>query len=226
MPRRDLNDNTAWDDCREAVVYSKSNVAVAATPNKELGPLGLPFGLLLVTWGVLDAARLQAGDGIVQSNALVRLRDAETAVVVTNVHHDTLALVRQKRGDPLFVLLFPNTLSDILKRALAGVTAVAKVLLLKLGQPGTPKALSEANAAPLQVAINQAAGALDNRLQAVAIRDAGSQAVKQYKTDVNAALRLLESELSKFAVIHKKPPQWVNAFFLPPKPTKVKPAAV
>ncbi|MSQ84521.1 MAG: hypothetical protein EXR77_16845 [Myxococcales bacterium] len=171
----------------------------------------------------MDGQFLAAADGMTQAHAVVRLRDAEAGVAVTNAHHATLAAVQQDRKALLFGRLFANTLTVMLRKHLGRLVDAAKELVLVLQEPLTPAPLATAHLAPLQAASANGSVALDDRKKAEAAADTNRAAREVWIASANAGLRTVEAELQKFAVASGRPQQWVDSFFAPPKAAAAKP---
>lgn len=248
MPRRTLTKATPWDDARSAVAYTRASLQVAReraeAKAKKAGGKGkagakaeapdaekdaiffADLEKLLVphlgAWLEVNRQVIEAVDGMTAGNARVRRIDADAEIVITDVHHDVLALVRQNRKDKLFVRLFPKPLSTLLRNALGRLVGQARDLLAALGQSGMPTELAGHQTRAIEDLVGDADDALQKRRSAEATRDAAGGQVQGWKDEANKHLRTVEGRLGEHAAQRGLSVGWVDSFFLPPERNRSK----
>jgi hypothetical protein len=214
MGRREMTERTSWDDGYGTVAYLADALALVGEDNdKAVGSLVPQVESLLSRWEVLDTERRARRRAIGKAHALVRRRDLAADTTVTDLHHDTMAQVKQDRAAPLFTRLFPDSLSVVVRMALESELPVLRVLALKLAEDETPTALKKAHEKPLAEAIEKGAAALRNREEAFAAAGRVSARIASWREDVNAALLGIEGALQQIASARKLGPAWVDTFF-------------
>ena len=214
MARRELTERTSWDDSHGAVAYLADALALAGEDaDKAVGALAPQVENLLSRWEVLDIDRRARRRAVGRAHALVRRRDLAADTTVTDLHNDTMAQVKQDRAAPLFIRLFPDSLSVVVRMALESELPVLRVLALKLAEDETPEALKKAHTKPLTEAIEKGDAALRNREEAFAASGRVSAKIASWREDVNAALLGIEGALKLIASERKLGPAWVDTFF-------------
>lgn len=224
MARRDIQGSDSLVDARQYLVWPLANLAAAAKSEPELAKLAAGAEKALAQWDAIFAASLAGWDGITKAHALVRLRDAEAGEVVAATHNGVLSHVNLNRKASLFLRLFPETLSRVLKLRLGRLVETCKELVLALGVGDTPKAIADAHTKPLQGAINNGAMAIEGRYQAEVVRNVAGAEREKWRKAANDALKILEADLQKHAVAKGRQQTWTDAFFMPPLTPKKKAA--
>jgi hypothetical protein len=214
MGRRDLSDRTAWDDGHGAVAYTTDALALAGEDgDKAVGALAHAAEKLLARWEALDIDRRAKRRAVGKSHALVRRRDLQADTVATDLHNDTLGLVKQDRSAGLFTRLFPATLSVVVRMSLESELPVLRTLAHKLAEEETPAALKKAHTKLLGEAIEKGEGAIRGREEAFAAAGRVSAKIASWREDANAVLLGIEGALKQIAAERKLGTDWVDTFF-------------
>lgn len=214
MGRRELLDRTSWDDGFGIIAYTADALALAsADGDKAVGALAARAEKLLKQWDTLDIERRTKRRAIGKAHALVRRRDNQADSLVVEIHHDTMALVRQDREAPLFSRLFPDPLSMVVRMALESELPVLRVLALKLDEGETPATLKKTHGKPLADVIEKGNAAIQGREEAFAASGRVSAQIASWREDVNATTLGIEGALKQIASERKLGSEWVDTFF-------------
>ena len=214
MGQRPLNERTSWDDGHDKVAYIADAVALAGGDgDKSTGALAPQVEKLLARWEVLDVERRAKRRAVGKAHALVRRRDLDADTTVTDLHNDTMAQVKQDRAAPLFMRLFPDSLSVVVRMALESELPVLRVLAHKLAEEETPGALKKAHTKPLAEAIEKGDAAIRGREEAFAAAGRVTAKIASWREDVNAVLLGVEGALKQIAAERKLGQAWVDTFF-------------
>jgi hypothetical protein len=215
MRRRQLSENTSWEDAYNAVAYVADALAlVGAEGDEEVGALALKVEQLLGTWEALDGERRRERRRIGHANAQVRRRDVQADVQVTLLHNDVLEHVAQERKSPLFLGLFPDPLPTVIRMSLGSELPVLRVLLTKLREPETPSALRERHEAALGRIIEQGTAAIQTREEAFAAAGRTAARMATWRDDAGNVLAGVEEALHGIAAARGYGGDWVDAFFV------------
>jgi len=214
MARRDLTQRTSWDDSHGVVAYTADALSVAGEDGDEgAGALARPVEKLLEQWEKLDDERRAKRRAVGRANALVRRRDVQADSAVTALHHDVLGHVKQDRTASLFVRLFPDPLSGVVRLSLESQLPVMRALARELADAETPAAVKKAHTKPLAESIERGESALRTREEAFVAAARTSARIASWRDDVNHALRGVEGALQQIASERRLGGEWVDAFF-------------
>ena len=214
MARRELTERTSWDDGHGAVAYLADALALAGEDgDKAVGAVAHQVEKLLVRWEVLDVDRRAKRRAVGKAHALVRRRDLAADTTVTDLHNDTMAQVKQDRSAPLFIRLFPDSLSVVVRMALESELPVLRVLAHKLAEEETPAALKKAHTKALAEAIERGDAAIRGREEAFAVAGRVTAKITSWREDVNAVVLGIEGALKQIASERKLGQMWVETFF-------------
>jgi hypothetical protein len=214
MGRRDLTDRTSWDDGYGIVAYTADALVLGGEDgDKAVGALAKPVEKLLAQWDTLDAERRAKRRAVGRAHALVRRRDVQADAVVTALHNDVLGYVKQDRSAALFVRLFPDPLSSVVRMALESQLPVMRALALALDDPETPAELKKAHAKPLADAIAKGQAAIQAREEAFSAAGRTSARIASWREDANHVLLGVEGALQQIASERRLGAEWVDAAF-------------
>jgi hypothetical protein len=129
------------------------------------------------------------------------------------IHNDTLAIVKMDRTAPLFVRLFPEPVSKMVRLSLEPELPVLRALHRKLHEPETPTALRKAHAKALERVIALGEEALEERAKAQSEAGRIAARVVAWKEGTNTLLLLVEGALQQVAVETKRDREWAGTFF-------------
>lgn len=226
MPRRMLTAHTSFDDIYHYVM--RVEVALAITGgegDKEVAKLVPPVNKLLAKWEAIDQARRNQQRAVIRADALVALRDANLDAVTTGLHNAVLSAMDLNRKAPLFKLLFPKPLSQVIAAALEKQLSSARTLYNKLTDALVPAALRKEHEKPLSAAITAGEDALKSREATRAGTSQLTAQVAALRDEVNATLLATEGQLKTLAAQRGLGMGWVNAFFPAAKAQAKKSAA-
>lgn len=214
MGRRFITDRLSWNDCNEYIAYVADALALAGEDgDKEVGALAPPVDKLVVRWDGLESERREKRRAVGRTHALVRRRNVQLDAATQSLHDDTLGVVRQDRSHPVFVRLFPDPVSIVIRMALESQLPESRKLALKLEEPETPAELRKANAKALGQAITQGEQAVKGREEAFATAGRVSARIAAWREDANHVLLGVEGALKQIASKRRLPGEWVDAFF-------------
>ncbi len=214
MGRRELLNRTSWDDGYGMIAYTADALALAsADGDNQVGNLASRAEQLLTQWDALNAERRAKRRAVGKAHALVRRRDIQADSLVVDIHHDTMALVRQDREAPLFTRLFPDPLSLVVKMALESELPVLRVLGLKLEESETPVTLRQSHGKALADVIEKGNAAIKGREEAFAAAGRVSAQIASWRENANATMLGIEGVLKQVASERKLGPEWVDTFF-------------
>jgi hypothetical protein len=214
MGRRELLVRTAWDDAYSTIAYTADALALAsADGDKQVGDLADRVEKLLAQWDALDVERRAKRRAVGRAHALVRRRDIQADSLVVDLHHDTMALVRQDREAPLFTRLFPDPLSTVVRMALESELPILRTLKLKLEESETPAPLKKSHSKPLALVIEKGTAAIQGREEAFAAAGRVSAQIASWREGVNATMLGIEGVLKQVASERNLGAEWVDTFF-------------
>lgn len=210
MGFRQFTERTGWEQARREARYTASSLAAHLIHSG----MAVPLRSVLADWNTIDQARRDAEDGVVDTNAAVRMANLR-------LNEQILLLAGRLRYElksddhPMFRKFFPKAPNTLTRQSL-------EAKLERVREFHTVVATEVSVSEEVQAILNDLAAAETAGQQALSARTAANDEVAKvslrisaWKDRANTLRRGVENTLDQYANDQKMSRDYVEQFFLP-----------
>lgn len=219
MGYRAFNDNTTFDDADDSSLYTVESAA--AYPDPAVGKAAAGIHAKLDEVDEREAERRKARRATIRASARSRAASARADDEIGELAKDVLGAVRQDRGAPFWISVFPIAPADIKAMSIEPKMKEIDRMIGAITDKKAPAELRKAWSKRLADVAARGAEALGERKAAEQLSGATSLRIAAWIVAIDRERRKLDGALTTYAAENDLPRDFNDRFF-PPAPAAPK----